>query len=90
LKRWRAILVCLTYLLALLVIFSTRSKMLDLALIAVLFGGRVILGTLAATQFRLHHDLDGQARFRYRPNSKIPMFWLYGFPTKWKRWLFPL
>lgn len=55
-KRWRPVFVCLTSLLAILVIFSTRFKTLDLVLIAILFGGRVTLGTLAATQFRLHHD----------------------------------
>jgi hypothetical protein len=87
LKRFRPILICLASLIAVTVIFSTRSKVLDLLFGPVLFAGQFVLAMLAATQLRLHRSPDGQKRFRYRPNSKIPGLWLFGFPAKWVRWM---
>lgn len=83
-KTWRSKLpalgVCLFSLLVLALILSSRSKTLDLVILVVLFGGRVVYGTFFLTRLRVHYDRTGQMSFRYRrPDS--------GILAKWQRWI---
>jgi hypothetical protein len=73
----------LVFLVVSALLIGTRSKTLDLIWIILLLSMRVLSGSFAVSQLRIHRGPNGEVSFRPRPGFTGLL------PTSWRRWLFP-